>query len=434
MISKDNLLYIFKYLILTISIFVLNFILVFKASALETRYPSSQVVKDGVNWYGYNLPTRATLTDSLGSSVYMNISVSPATSSDHWTSKYSNHLKVGLRSLPNQVIDSLSSTDTGNLDYIEYYNIPKLWSETYTLPLANFNNYFSFGFQPGVSVNTDEEVLEDGYAINYDSIYSYDFDIVVNSEDNIRPNLLGSLQLCTINSVTNDYGCITYGSNYYSYELIYTSDKVQYYRYHIKFNQYTFGYGFNYVVLEDSNNQYNMSGKNLFGNSLALYVQGSVSNLDNLSFTISEPYNIVLWNNKSSMVCTDSCWTQQDSDNSQRILNDSNYLWNQLQDYVDSFKYYGFGGIVTLTYNYIIDLLQDNSCPVLNVPVLTKSFNLPSACSFWNREDVSTFDSLWSMVWLGLVSYYVCWRIFKDILRLYDPSTSVIEGNEVADL
>lgn len=426
---KDKLRY------LTIAFLIITFIVLIElflckmetAQALQVANPDYQntVLGSSEVWYGYKLPSRATNdSGALSSSVKV---LQTARVSNNWNIIDFRNLKIGLRDLDSDILDYMLDN---NIDFSSLSNGNRLWSQTYkndyTRPLVDHS--FVYAFSPGSSYSTDQEVLESGFGINYSSKYSYKFDVIVyNPNLNDTYQLRDSLQTCSGNGQDYNTSCVNYRN--WSVEKLVDTPKLQWFRYSMECNQYTCGSGFTYYLITSSSN--------IYGVGEAQNVFDSFNPIKNSTKVIfSQPYDIVLWNHESSMTCTNTCWTQADTDSNQRILDDPTFVWNALNDIVSNFNYHGFSGIVNLTFDYIINLLRDanTTCVGLNIPVLSTSINLPSSCTFWGRSDVSTFESFVNLLWIGLASYFIGWRVFKDILNVYNPNSKVIDGNEVEDL
>jgi len=429
MFDKDNLKFIIKYLIL---FFIFAFITLFlcsSAMALELVSPDSTKTINGVQYYGYKLPTRPTGTDSGSASVKLGFS-------SFFNSRYTN------RFVSNELL-YLRTFDSKVYSYMGDYNftIPSVWTrdikffDSMYLGDLNLQNqyYFVYGFNPsGVANDNPNLMFEDGYAIDFNGIYTYQFDLIAYNDDSIGEVIDYTPKVCQIVSGSpNDYtNCVN--NSTVSYEVLIQNTNLIYVRFTVNFTSTSWKFGFSsYLIGDDNSNTYGIEGNNFFVNDINIRTNGSYTND---TYIFSQPYNITFWSQTSSFSCTESCWTQADTDSNQRIEKSNDYIFNNLVEVVDNFDYFGFGGIIHYTYDFIKGLLEDtnDSCIEFQVPVLSKVVKLPSSCTFWGRNDVSTFKQFYEMFFTGIFAFFIGFKIYNDILNIYNPDSKV--DSEVSKL
>ena len=433
MFDKENLKYIIKYLILFLIFAFITLFLCSSAMALQVVVPDSTKSINGSIWYGYNLPTRPTNFDgSTSASVSVNLT---GYKNSSYTYLSGEEKLLYLRDIDSRIIDEVNlMNESLNRDF----EVQKVWTNDFKIGdsyygLTSYDFYYAIGFRPSAFTTDINQMFEDGYSIYeldtlpmyHDYAYSYDFDIVYYNFDNTiwNDNELGAnFQTCQMTAGSpNDYmNCITSNNNITSQTIV-SNDNIVFKHYSILFNANSWKFGFNKYALDNNSSLYSIEGNNL------LFNINDFNIYDGLKVIISQPYNITFWTTNNNISCTNSCWTQENTDNNQRINNDGEYLINTITDAVDNFDYFGFSGIIHYIYNFIIGLLQDsnNSCVELEVPVLSTLIKLPSSCTFWNREDISNFKSFYEMFFTGLVALYLGFKIYNDILNIYNPTSNI---------
>lgn len=419
--------------------FVIAFILIVfllccdNASASQVVYYNTSKVVNNTTYYGYNLPTRPTNFDG-SSSASVNINLSLYNSS-HWYNSYTSTELLYLQSLDNRIIDEVNLVNESlnrNFKPTNIWTMPlQLGSKVNTTQIQN-TYAFSFGFRPSAFIDSNiDTMFEDGFVIyeedsssyNNNYAYSYDFDIILYNFDSNLSNSFGNFNVCQyVMGNPEDYmNCVN--NSTITFDTIVSTNNIIYRTYHINFGANTWKFGFNKYTLANNNSQYGVEGNNLIVNSSYYNIYTS----DYLM--VSQPYNIVFWSTDNSYTCSTSCWTQQDSDSNQRIPSYNDYLFENMINIADNLNYYGFGGVINYTYDFIKSLLEDtnDTCVSLSVPILGKTITLPSSCTFWNRQDVATYESFYYMFILGIFSFFIAWKIYNDILNIYMPDTRVDE-------
>lgn len=467
--EKKNKLRIFIiYLLVFIVVIIFELFICKTAFASELVRPSTSIDINNTTYYGYDLPTRPTMEigDSLNgpslqpNSVRVWSTLRPKIQiteqiAERWEHFVYNAFPLKERNLNNYVNSSVISNNI--------QNIPTIWTNSFDV-CGKESLYcdFTISFLPGMSTNNVNDVFENGYKIDYSQRYSYSFDIVLyNESENADLGAYEDTFYMTLQrgknglneqpqmgyyNCNNDNQCYEsisggYNNGFLVEPLIY-NEHIQYYRIHVLFNSYNYakvGFGSDLNYSTSIYNDKGVIGNNVINfTSNNIVVGAYVNNNWNTVYTkvqISQPYNIKLWSTQDSFMCTNNCWTQDDTNNNQEFgYNDG---VNQIEDLFGNLNYFGFSGIVNTTYNFVISLLEDtnNECIELNIPLLGKNITLPSSCTFWRRNDVQTFSNLWKMIILGVVSYFIAWKIYKDLLYyLYSPSSKLSSGKEVDTL
>lgn len=461
--EENNKNKLFLTLILSIIASVLMIIFTIpKAYAFELISPDSTITLSGTTYYGYNLPTRVN-NSSTAPNNYVDIGLNTFDQIQHFPTKVARYKKntYTTYSFANSTLDN----------YLSDHNLSSLnFNRNLTEPIS-YNNILasaynlSFSFHPG----EQGDPLSDGFHINYNDYYSYSFDVIVYSENGglnnsytLNATNTGQGTGFTSSSLNNNNTCLYIGQiytyndqEYFSYNCrssnvpylnisrTYVDDHLQIVHFDIPFNDYTKG---RFGGLEDysGNNEYITPFRaNMLFSPMYLLVNHLPTDSalwKDVQVYISEPYDITLWRTNSDEYCQDECWTQEQTDefNDSRVSDTDSFINNLLSQFTAiTNRDYGFSGIINLTFSFLSSVISSaspNTCYTYQIPVLSTTINLPCGNSFWNRNDVLNFKAFYEMLQIGIVSYFVAWKIYRDLINLLTPNSKIIDGKEVDSL
>lgn len=455
-----------------------------KANALVLRDPDSTTTVNNVTYSGYEIPTRIT---SVEGQSYVSVGTTNKTSNNDFsfnrnTNNYFYvHNNFDFPKLDNYVINN--NIDLSSINYNMTYPI-----ELGPLDRSDLMNV-SFSFHPALEGDM-EDTLSLGNYIDYNSYYSFTFDLVLYTDN----AFFGDQRVCSsyqsngsliVSQVCSPYNgflanntptlgkCrtlntdVTYcntGSAGYGYNItkVYVDGHLQVLKVKVLFNsstQFKFSKTFDYsanVGINDGIQSFTSDINSSFFTNVNNFIT-STSYLRNQAITtfepvymfVSQPYDITLWSESNHGFCDgSSCWTQEDTNNnSENKDNIDNYkqsaffddLMNGIQGLLG--RDYGFSGIVNLTFDFIKDLIYTFTnqgspvCYTVRVNILGKDIVLPCGSSFWYRSDMALWVfSTYNVIFLGALSYLLAWKIYKDLLDTFNPSSKIVRGSEVDSL
>ena len=455
-----------------------------KAKALVVREPDKTTTINNVGYYGYDIPTRTTGVESQS---YVSIGTTNRVGNNYFTfnrnvnSFFYTHNNFDFQDLDNYISQNNINVSNVNFNMTYANNIGPLDSSD----LMDL----SFSFHPALSGDF-EDTLSLGNIIDYSKYYSFTFDIAIWT----YYDFFGSGRVCktikTNGSLVSQEYCSDYngfygaytsgnystlgtcttnndssvscgtGGNSWGYEIIpiYTDAKLQILKVKVLFNQYSmfkFSENFEYDTTNNLRQAFKSDvGTSFFNNvgniitSTSYYRGSNISDFDPVNLFISQPYDITLWTTSDKGFCSGSnCWTQEDTNNnSDSKDNIDNYertsFFNDMINGIQGVlgRDYGFSGIVNLTFDFVSDLLSsfsngNNTCYSIRVNILGKDIILPCGSQFWNRNDISSFvNGAYNIVFMGALSYLLAWKIYKDLLNTFNPTSRIVNGKEVDSL
>ena len=462
-----------------IAILLLIVITTPKASALVMKYSDYTKTINNTTYYGYDVPTRPNPFEfgtkvNLGSTTKLYEGVrlndfSVVTNNSYTFFKASN---FNFAPLDNYIRDNNIT-----LSDISYNMTEPIKIDGPLYPrLMNYTWSFSLGDQGGLS-----EMFSDGRYFDYNDSYSFEYDIVL-FDSSLHGHLGTSLNLPDTPTISTNYNGFLAGNNLnsssiglcsqpvnngnfnwscssgnqgYGYTVTkkYSDSHLQVLTVKINFNEYLqfrFSKGLsqasqdNGITIFESNTPSTTTDYiNYFNNVNNTILNKSSDGLDTqyVYLFFSMPRNLVVWSTESSTFCQgNSCWTQADTDSldNKKTIDSSNTFIDDILNSINGLlqRDYGFSGIVNLTFDFIKDILQgaNNYCHVYRIQVFNKNIVLPCGTDFWERNDIWTFKITYELVFTGVVAYYLCWKIYKDLLNAINPNTKITTGNEVDSL
>lgn len=457
-----------------------------KANALVMVYPTKNTTISGTKYYGYDIPTRPNASEfgtglKLGTTARLYNGALTNDFSQLGNSLYgfgkSNNFHFDL-------LDNYVNDNNISLNGISYNMTNPISVNGPSDPvLLNLTYTFNMGQSGGVS-----EMMSSGQYFDYKQYYSFEYDIVLFDSNTDQGHLgqyvnLGSTptrpaQSTNFNGLlSGDYlryttigMCTQYPENYptlwtcgtgnagYSYRTstIYQDRNLQVIKVYVDFSssgKFRFSEDLNYSNSDNGATAFTGVNQSLNGNMLGVNYFNISNGVLNKSFVslserytylmVSMPYNITLWTTEPSEFCQgNSCWTQSDTDSldNNKQTNGSGSFLDDILGGINGIlnNDYGFSGIVNFTFGFINDLLTsmrgNTTCYVASVKFFNKNIVIPCGVSFWNRSDMTAFNTTYNLIFIGALSYILCWKIYKDLLNVINPSSRVVNGSEVDSL
>lgn len=412
--------------VILINLFMVILIHPTYASAMEIKNYDSTRTYQGQTQYGYNIPGLYASPDGANK---IGFALSGSNQNSHMY--FNGYSDVVERDLPTYI-----SEISNNL------NMAGEMSKTFLFDFDD--NRFAINFQPGLPGSNDAFLSEPGKYFNYDNYYSFDFNMIMYSKnaipyENNQPTTNKHFIIPSVlSTMTKDSN-----GNYHSIGVPYTS-QVEYINnhvvvihYHINSIKLFYNDNWNYTF-PNFYTQGVIQGDRGDDNTDPFLSLGSNSYnmpLNEYSVIISQPLNVVMWSSESSITCSDKCAKQEDIDNHNSQYFESNVTREQKEkdlvsnlfglDFLDDF---GLGNVVFNLFGNLKHLLENhssNSCYTYTINILGKDITLPCGNVFWNRNDISSFENVWNLFWLGLVGYFVARNIYITILSMLDFNSSI---------
>ena len=429
-------------LILIFSIIASILMIIFtipKVNALEVKAPNMQI---GNDMYGYYVPLRDS-TQGTTTKNYVNIGMHTIEFNNvRQTIKYGKGW-LHPNNLPSQLL-AIDSSLTNNQLWTTAINTEREIPIYYVADGINMGLYW--GYHPAEPTSNYLDLFTTNDKWFYDGVYTYDFDIVVWGNgynlnvggDNSLIMLDNPFEYCSI--WRNDEMSCSTGKIYPPPTVTVVKRERDYVHYKVSM-QINGRWGMNETLYPNTN--YPIDDV-YFYNSLGFRLNGvpqiTPVGDKHYNYYFSDPYNIVYWTSQSTITCPDRCVTDEDA----HI--DMNYNGASEIDSITDFnnvigtliaRDYGFGGIINTTYGYIqrvLNYYNYGECVNVSVNFLGQDINMPCGEDFWFRSDMTTFRQTYEMIFTGIISYWLCWVIYKYILGILDPFKKPISSREVDSL
>ena len=455
-------------IILLLSILASIFMILFtipKANALVVKDPDTTKTINNETYYGYYMPTRMT---GIEGQSYVDIGLQePSLTFRSLNSYY--FLKSESNNFNYDPLDNYLSSHSINLNIDRYY-----FTNPINLGLENNVRLMNltFSIHPGIASDS-QDMFSTGNYFYYNGLYDYSFYIVLFSENgqlgsyhvegggytsNYNGLLGGTLSCTTCGDLTiadlhiTDNGINGYG-NIPNYQVIYKDSWVQV----IKINAKNFKFSETLTQLQnsysntiftgtlDSNIFYN---NNIITSSIYPYNEPS-SGVKPVKLFISQPFDITFYTTNNHVFCSGvECETQENVDNNSdshenQIQEDNSNFVSDFLTGISSLlnNDYGFSGIVNVTFNFIKNILNTfynhfgpPTCYSVKVTFFNKDIVLPCGSSFWSRSDIYAFVVIYQSIFTGAICYLLSWKIYKDIINIYNPQSKLIDKSEVDSL
>ena len=409
-----------------IAIIIFFFYGICTVDALEVKEPD---YTSGSLWYGYKLPDRVSNNDTTYNYVSVGIT------NNNGLLRYQNNLRFRYQ---NQNYVQNAQTDIWT-DYID---------SDWLLNNDTSADYLTLAYHYGDEFNTLDDMLINGFGLDYSQKYSYSFYIEVYNYQVIENAVLHLPSFdCFINkSASGAFVCNTtrFDSNNTSERLlnitnVYDDGTRAVFQYDVThYNPSANIHRFNEVGFTYDNSlnwrfQTRGFGSSIVGgiNQMDVYdlYGGATSQYKKYKFRISQPFNLVLWSNNSSLTCSTTCWTQSQTEENNSFLD--NNMQNREKNLIESlfgldfFNDFGLSNVIINFINNIRNVVShfysaSNSCYNLNFNILGQPVSISCGRSFWNRNDISSFLTIWNMVWIVFIGFGVARAMYYAIVSLFD--------------
>lgn len=388
---------------------IIFFIFIPNANALEVR--NFELGSNG--FYGYRIPERTANQDTNN---YVDLVIQSGTDLE-----INKNFKIFNRYCDTNIQGNCAYTGTEIIQYIKTN--------------ANKDTRLTFGYHPADLTTNIDDMLISGDKLYYDGIYSYDFTIEIWSD-----KTLGITNDLTFGINFQNNTNFVYTSNSWTLLENYTRDNYNYRKYLVRVG-YNNGYYasaagkfLNVPLSPDMNNTFYGTGA-IRPQTASVSTNFGIQGTGQIYYVFSRPYNIIYWSNEQSLTCSTTCWTEEDTFNSdewgpkQQITFNNSFFSNTF------FRDYGLGGVFTHLidkFKYYLNSYNENSCHNLNITIMGKQIQIPCGKTlFWGRNDISIFANIWSVFWSGFVAFFIARKIYSNLMVLFNDD---FKFKDVVDL